>query len=566
MKSKRLLSVIAALLALSMIMTAALMSSCSNKTGGGGTSTADAGTTSAPTSDTADVPTVEQPKFKYSGKRLTTSRVSVHDPSIVYEPDSGKYYLFGSHKAWAVSDDLASWKTFTIPSLEVNNASLFAPNIAWSAHGGSQGQAQYSVEGNMWAPDVIYNEDMGKWCMYMSINGDRYYSSIVLLTADAITGPYKYVGTIVYSGFLNAAQAAETNFNEVTGGEKTLSRYLQNSAWNAQYGPNAIDPCVLYDKDGQLWMSYGSWFGGIFLLKLDNKTGLRDLTETYPTEKNVSDAYFGYRISGGYGGTGEGSYIVWDEAAGYYYLYLSYCGLNATDGFSGYHIRLFRSEDIKGPYVDSMGHEAVLTAAGQSQDRKGIKLMGNYSFSSFKTSGDNNSAGYMSGGHNSAFIDTDGQRYLIYHTRFNVGQEWHEVRVHQQFLNEDGWPVTAVYEFQGSVISYNGYDEADIVGEYEFVDHGTDSTTPNVPNPPVGMLETKKLTLNADGTISGDVTGTWDEHRGADGIGYYTTMKIGNATYKGVFFEQFDESATHKKTMTFTLIGDNDHAIFGSKI
>ena len=126
--------------------------------------------------------------------------------------------------------------------------------------------------------------------------------------------------------------------------------------------------------------------------------------------------------------------------------------------------------------------------------------------------------------------------------------------------------MTAVYEFQGSVISYNGYDEADIVGEYEFVDHGTDSTTPNVPNPPVGMLETKKLTLNADGTISGDVTGTWDEHRGADGIGYYTTMKIGNATYKGVFFEQFDESATHKKTMTFTLIGDNDHAIFGSKI
>ena len=130
MKSKRLLSVIAALLALSMIMTAALMSSCSNKTGGGGTSTADAGTTGAPTSDTAKVPTVEQPQFKYSGKRLTTSRVSVHDPSIVYEPDSGKYYLFGSHKAWAVSDDLASWKTFTIPSLEVNNASLFAPNIA----------------------------------------------------------------------------------------------------------------------------------------------------------------------------------------------------------------------------------------------------------------------------------------------------------------------------------------------------------------------------------------------------------------------------------------------------
>lgn len=498
--------------------------------------------------------------LKYGDKRLSPIRVSVHDPSIVYDNESGRYYLFGSHKAWAMSGNLAGWTTFNMASLETHNDEVFAHNIEWSKHGG----ANYSVEGNMWAPDVIYNKDMGKWCMYMSINGDNYYSSIVLLTSDRINGNYEYVGTIVYSGFTNAKQLEETNFEEVTG-DKDIARYVVNGNWNAQYGPNAIDPCVLYDKNGDLWMSYGSWFGGIFMLKLDKNTGLRDMSFTYTTQTNVSDEYLGYRICGGYGGTGEGSYIVWDKDTGYYYLYMSYCGLDATDGFSGYHIRLFRSRNIIGPYEDSMGHAAVLTAAGQSQSQRGVKLFGNYSFSSLNGNGENSANGYKSGGHNSAFIDTDGQHYLIYHTRFNNNTEWHEVRVHQQFMNEDGWPVTAVYEHQGSVINKDGYTMDDIVGEYEFVDHGIDATTPGG-NTPVGMLTTQKVTLNADGTITGDVEGTWDQHEGEDGNKYYVTMKIGSATYKGVFFKQYDESAKHTERMTFTLIGNNDHSIWGSKL
>ena len=41
--------------------------------------------------------------------------------------------------------------------------------------------------------DVIWNETMGKWCMYMSINGANYRSVIVLLTADDIEGDWTYV-------------------------------------------------------------------------------------------------------------------------------------------------------------------------------------------------------------------------------------------------------------------------------------------------------------------------------------------------------------------------------------
>ncbi|MDS0528310.1 RICIN domain-containing protein [Clostridium sp. SHJSY1] len=487
-----------------------------------------------------------------SAAALTTSRISVHDPSIVKA--NGKYYLFGSHRADAVSSDLASWKTLST-NVNTDYAKIFSVGGKWAAHGSKS----YDITGNLWAPDVIYNKKMKKWCMYMSVNGDKFYSSIALATADNVEGPYKYAGTVVYSGFTNSSQASETDYKKVTGTNTVDSRYLSNSAWNSAYGPNAIDPCVVYDKDGNLWMSYGSWFGGLFMLKLDNSTGLRDYSYTYATKTNSSDKYLGTKISGGYGTSGEGSYIVYDKSAGYYYLYESYCGLNATDSFSGYQIRLFRSKNINGPYTDAKGNSAICTSAKDDKTTKGIKLFGNYTFSSLKSvaNGELSSKGYMSGGHNSALIDDNGQRYLVYHTRFNNGTEGHQVRIHQQFLNEDGWPVTAVYENLGSSISSSGYSNNDIVGTYEFVNHGLDATTAKI-----GMLKTSKISLNSDGTITGDYVGTWQEKSGS----YYCTMAINGVLYKGVFFKQYDESSSHKNTMTFSLIGANNESIWGSKI
>ena len=485
---------------------------------------------------------------------MSTTRTSVHDPSVVKA--NGKYYLFGSHLAFSVSSDLTNWSTLTT-NVNTNYATIFATNAKWAALGGTQGNSSYKIDGNLWAPDVIYNSTMGKWCMYMSVNGDYYYSSIALATADSIEGPYTYAGTVVYSGFDNSTQAAMTDYSKVTGTNSVAGRYLSNGSWNSSYGPNAIDPCVLYDANGDLWMSYGSWFGGIFMLKLDKNTGLRDYSYTYSTSTNSSDQYLGKKISGGYGCTGEGSYIVYDESAGYYYLYMSYGGLNATDGFSNYHMRLFRSRNITGPYTDAAGNSAICTSSRADQTNKGVKIMGNYYFSSLAgvASGDLSGDGYKSPGHNSAFIDSDGQRYVVYHTRFNQGNEYHQVRVHQQFVNEDGWLVTAPYEYLGSKIS-NNYSAADIVGTYEFVNHGNTAGAQYA-----DMLTTSVVTLNSNGTITGDYTGTWSRTSGT----YYCTMIIGGVTYKGVFFKQYDESASHRETMTFSLIGTNNQAIWGSK-
>lgn len=375
-------------------------------------------------------------------------------------------------------------------------------------------------------------------------------------------GPFSYVDTIVYSGFTKDSNKITTNSNL---GSKTVDTqytntnipalikngklsgtdakwFNKNGSFNNSLYPNAIDPTLVYDANGKLWMTYGSWSGGIYILEINQVTG----QPKYP--KNTSgqtDGYFGTRIAGGYTKSGEAPYIVYDAASGYYYLYVTY-GWLGVDG--GYHIRMYRSKTINGNYVDAMGNSAIFSAS-TNQATRGIKLMGNY-----KMSG--NTVGYKSGGHNSAFIDTDGSRYLVYHTRFNLGDERHEVRVHQQFLNADNWPVTAVYEYLGSKISATGYSVNDMVGTYNFVNHGTDASTANV-----GMLASKTITLNKNGTISGGVTGKWAYKTGK----YYCTMIINGVTYKGIFFKQKDETSSHKEVMTFSLMGNNE-TIWGSKI
>jgi len=489
---------------------------------------------------------------KVQAAASSVTRIGCHDPSVV--KSGSKYYLFGSHLSTVASTDLNNWSN-TSTNVTTNYASIFAKNGEWSKRGSSN----YSMSGNMWAPDVIYNKAMGKWCMYMSINGDNFYSSIAMATSSSIDGPYTYAGTIVYSGFANSTDAALTDYKKVTGTNTVASRYLSNGKWNGKYGTSAIDPCVLYDAAGNLWMSYGSWFGGIYMIKLDKNTGLRDYTNTYTTTTNVSDQYMGIRLSGGYGLTGEGSYIIYDKSAGYYYMYVSYGGLCATTSFSNYNMRVFRSKTITGPYLDPAGNTAVCKSASDDQTKKGLKVMGNYAFSSLKNAASNElyQNGYMSQGHNSALIDTDGSRYLIYHTRFNNGTEAHEVRVHQQFINQDGWPVTAVYEKLGSKISSTGYSSSDMVGTYEVVFSGNAAGAYLAP-----MLETKKIVLNSNGSITGDLTGTWSYSSGTA----YCSIVIGGVTYKGVFFKQYDESAAHLDTMTFTLAGTNDQSLMGSKI
>lgn len=519
----------------------------------------------------------------YSARQYN-KRVVCHDPSIVIDnitnPASPTYYIYGSHLGrgkTTAAENYQEWTVFkageenatatnslfcNLSGTLVNYADAYATHAVTSvkdhagktvtfgnfdAHGWQK--KGNTVKGMQWAPDVIYNKTMKKWCMYMSLNGDNWASSIVCFTSDNVEGPWKYQGPVVFSGFLgkyahNGYAAADdwknTDFTIATGETSLPERYNVGDKWGS-FWPNCIDPCVFYDDQDNLWMSYGSWSGGIFLLRLDKNNGLRDYTYTYPYEVNgkaatsaaasantTSDPYFGKKIAGGYYVSGEASYV--EKIGAHYFLFMSYGGLIST---GGYQMRVFRSDNPEGPYVDCNGTSAVfnrylMNYSATAVDNRGVLLFGGYKW-------DPMSGAEIAQGHNSAFTDKEGRSFVVYHSRFTNKGEGHEVRVHQLFLNDEGWIMAAPFEFDGETITNNdiatkaSIADTEIAGDYQFLRHEYGQNTE------AKAYETPvNIRLNADGTISGAENGTWERTAGTD----YIALTIDDVVYRGVLVRQ----------------------------
>ena len=532
---------------------------------------------------------------------VSLTRVSVHDPSVVWDPASQTYYIFGSHRASAKTTDMMNWTAFTAPwqTTSSNNAAnteaFTTPEVTkvkkggveydfvfnahdWSKRGSTRKNKNYDVNGMMWAPDVIYNKVLNKWCMYLSINGDYWYSSIILLTADNIEGPYRYQAPVVISGFFENDSYKDTDLEVVIGEQASLpDRYKMKDEgagnWGERY-PNNIDPCVFYDEEGKLWMSYGSWSGGIWMLELDEETGLRDYDVEYELKGKDNgitvDPYFGKKIAGGYYVSGEASYI--EHIGDYYFLFMTYGGL--SDGGvagdynnGGYQMRVFRSDKPDGPYKDMDGNDAVynsyqLNFGPDANTNRGINIFGAYKDWGNQAKGN---WGERSQGHNSIIAAEDGRTYLVYHTRFqNSKGIWgydnaHQVRVHQVFMSKNGWLVAAPFEYTGEqvtsadIATTQQIANDQIPGDYKLLIHKykLDHTKKEAVSP-------VDIQLNADGTISGSQTGTWKTEEGTS----YVIIKLGSTTYYGVFVEQTLEP-TDDKAVAFTAVTKNGQTIWG---
>ena len=517
-------------------------------------------------------------------------RVSVHDPSIVWEPASQTYYIFGSHRAAAKTTDLMSWTAFQAPwatassQKAANSAAFTTPQVtkvkkggsevdfpafnahSWSAAIPKNGDVNWgSIDGNMWAPDVIWNPIMKKWCMYLSINGILWNSSIILLTADKIEGPYQYQAPVVISGF-NVTSNANTNYKLTDlelaiGSQATLPvRYNMGNKWGDRW-PHCIDPCVFYDEEGKLWMSYGSWSGGIWMLELDENTGLRDYDVTYELKGSGNgitvDPYFGKKIAGGFYVSGEASYI--EYIGGYYYLFVTYGGLAAggTNDYNngGYQMRVFRSTKPDGPYTDSKSsnNSAIFSSyllnfgPSENDNNRGVNIFGAYTDWGNQAKGN---MGERSQGHNSIIAAEDGRTYLVYHTRFQNWGESHQVRVHQVFQSKNGWLVAAPFEYTGEevksadIATTQQIADTRIPGKYKLLIHNykLDHRKKEAAKP-------TDIELKSDGTITGSVTGTWKTEAGTS----YVTLKLGSTYYHGVMVEQTLES-TNTKVPAFTAV------------
>lgn len=533
-----------------------------------------------------------------------TQWTSVHDPSVVYHPQDNQYYIFGSHMGTAKSKDLRNWTNVT---WQDSNSRLFGKQAsdgtvspvtydeAFRAHPDRKVKVRrngtvvetdfghydasawncalpdpetgnpWTVAGNMWAPDIIYNPTLKKWCQYLSLNGPQWNSCIVLLTADDIEGPYVYQGPVVYTGFKGDNETvlpfSATDMHLVYPGLTSFpEKYRCGNAWGTRW-PHAIDPCTFYDETGNLWMVYGSWFGGIYALQLDEETGLRDYTIQYGSDfdtrgNNVStDAYFGKKIAGGHGVSGEGPYVQY--IGNYYYLFLSYGGFNPD---AGYEMRIFRSKNPDGPYTDAAGNNAVYNSwqlnfgAGATANYGG-RIMGSYQWGLMEY-------GECAQGHNSAIVDEQGNAYVVYHTKFNDGTFGHQVRVHQLFVNADGWLVAAPHTYAGeqqpaAQASTKAFvDPEEIPGCYQVMIHHYRLNHNNLE-----QATPAEVYLNADGSITGALSGRWST---TDGTAYIDII-INGILYKGVAINQQLDGA-NSLMVSFTAAATNGECIWGSRM
>ncbi len=221
----------------------------------------------------------------------------LHDPSTVIE-ENGRFYVYatGNGLPMSTSDDGWTWRR--------------AGSVMDAVPGGRPGPEVIAKGGNnTWAPDIIRVGD--KYFLYYAAPGQQPKAAIGLL-----------VGTTL--------DPASPDYKWEDGGPVVWSDGVEDS--------NAIDPGVFLDPaDGRLWLTYGSYFGYIRLVELDPKTGQRLHPDVPPTDIAIN---------------GEASIIIAHD--GWYYLLLTH-GSCCAGGNSSYNIRMGRSRQVTGPYVDNMG-------------------------------------------------------------------------------------------------------------------------------------------------------------------------------------------------------------------
>ena len=347
-----------ACVALWLVLTVMLLAGC--------TTLADS--TLPPTSAPAATATLVQQPTATLDKELSAMIVDltgyvtdVHDPTMIKA--DGVYYLInsvGSGIPIRCSKDMKAWDMC---------GRVFDANPDWVVK---------AIEGvtNLWAPEIISHD--GKFYLFYSASTFGSNRSAIGLVTNTTLDP-------------ESPDYAWVDQGEVISSQKT-DHY------------NAIDPNLVFDQGGQPWLVFGSFWSGIKMAKVDPVT-----FKSIPGEKLISlaanprtDAI-------------EGAYITWRDD--YYYLFVShdFCckGVNST-----YNIRVGRSKDITGPYLDR--DSLPLTLGGGTLVYKG-------------------SDRWRGPGHNSIYIEGE-TYYMVYHSYDAKAGGVPTLRIEALKWDSDGWP------------------------------------------------------------------------------------------------------------------------------
>ena len=262
-----------------------------------------------------------------------TDTIMAHDPVLAYEEpragerrgaNSGTFFLFstGMGLQWATSNDLKSWVVQPTPFIE--------EIPAWTY------DSVPGFRGHVWAPDVVRWHDRW-WLAYSCSTFGKNTSAIGLMSASRLNGEWKDEGCLVASKD-------------------------KRDQWNA------IDPAFIIDEADRPWLTWGSFWDGIQIAKMNTKDGNMTVV---PASLNARAKTIARRVApkdslaaapnptSKFAGRNaiEAPFIL--RHNGWYYLFVSwdYCCRGAM---SNYRVAVGRSRRVDGPYLDRSGKDMAM--------------------------------------------------------------------------------------------------------------------------------------------------------------------------------------------------------------
>lgn len=311
---------------------------------------------------------------------------------------------------------------------------------------------------NIWAPYI--QEYKGKYRLYYSVSAFAKQTSYIgLAESDSPEGPWELKGCVV-----------KTKAGDVM---------------------NAIDPSIVINPDnGELWMHYGSYFGGLHCVQLNPETGL--------TLEEGDQGHLTARRFNGKKNNIEAPEIIYNQDLKKYFLFVSYDPLMTT-----YNVRVGRSDKPEGPFVDFFGNDMR-----DETDNYPI-LTYPYQFRGHQ--------GWAGTAHCSVFKDAKGQFYMAHQARLQPDNHMMDLHVRDMYWTVDGWPVVSPERYSDT--PQTNIFEDYLLGKWEIIEiHGEEPKR----NLEAGQIlwgenklrdkevnMSKVVTLNKDFTLTGELTGNW---------------------------------------------------------
>jgi arabinan endo-1,5-alpha-L-arabinosidase len=307
-------------------------------------------------------------------ERMSGDISPVHDPCIIKQGDT--YYLFcttGGERDRApdgfvpcrTSRDLVTWE---------KKYSVFPEIPAWAKN-------MVPRSRGIWAPDISFYNN--KYHLYYSVSSFGSNHSVIGLATNATLDP----------------TAPDFAWQD----QGLVIRSQRNDRFNA------IDPNLFEDRDGKVWLSWGSFWTGLKLTRIDPATGKRHAEdEIYDLAWSPPDPH-----------AIEAPFII--SRGEYYYLFASYefcCrGVNST-----YFIGVGRAASVTGPYLGPDGEPMMRGGAALVVDPTDR-------FKAF--------------GHNGILREAD-RDYLVYHGYDMENDGASTLRISPIYWTPDGWPRSAL--------------------------------------------------------------------------------------------------------------------------